>query len=189
MVQFAPTCGFPAAFKYVWEEALNYYPDFILHLEDDWCLNRYVDINHLLGLFTKYPDLGILRLSAFKSSIDKTKTWNKFTHWNGDFFEIAEQDRGLLGFAGHPSIIRPEFVKLAVKTLDPTRNPEKQLKGRNKILRPYFESHRFGVYNEQNAGPLVTDLGRRWMLANGYRKAGSKAHFTTWQKEEQDNAI
>ena len=174
---------FPKAFKFVWDKAIHFNPDYVFHLEDDWVLHRPVSLEKLLDLFTTYPDLGILRLSAFRSNVDAMKTWNKFTYWNGDFFEIPTVDRGLLGFAGHPSIIRPEFVRLATECLKDTANPEKQLKGRNKHLTAYFQSHRFGVYNERNNGPLIQDIGRRWMVENGYKKAGIKATFINWEEK------
>ena len=176
------TASFPKAFKWTWESALQSNADLFFHLEDDWRLNYHVNLGEINRIFTTYPDLAILRLSAFPAGAFKLKIWNKWTTYNGDFFEIADGDRGLLGFAGHPSFIRREFVELAVKALDGIRNPEKQLKGHNKYLKDYMNTHRFGVYNGRCYARMITDLGRPWMIKNGWRKSGSKAMFTNWEE-------
>ncbi len=178
------TASFPRAFRRVWTKVLETNADLVFHLEDDWELLRHISLPDMLYTFLSYPDLAILRLSAFRSGPTSMKIWNRWTEYNGDFFQISDAERGLLGFAGHPSLIRREFVELATKVLDGKSNPEKQLKGRNPVLKPYFGSHIFGVYNTPDSPALIRDLGRKWMIKNGYRKVGSKAHFTNWEKQE-----
>jgi len=176
------TPSFPEAFRWVWKTALSTEADLVFNLEDDWILNRFLFMSDIYAIFDKYPELAILRLSSFPSGLITTKIWNKWTDaYNGSFFPIKDCDRGLLGFAGHPSFIRRSFVELAVECLDPKRNPEKQLKGRNKHLKDYFNTHMFGVYNQPLNMPLIRDIGRKWMINNGFRKVGSKAHFVNWE--------
>lgn len=178
--------SFPKAFMWVWREASNSNSPYVLHLEDDWELLRPVDIEKLLILLHLHSDLAILRLSAFPSKMQTCKNWDKYLNWNGTFFEVPPDLRGLLGFAGHPSLICKEFVRTILPCMDDDINPEKQIKGNNRHCGGYIKAHRYGVYIEQNAPPLIKDIGRAWMLKTGYRKRGSKAWFTEWEKPEKE---
>lgn len=176
------TAGFGKAFVKVWRQAALSDAACVLHLEDDWELQRDVDLQKMFLLLYLYPDLALLRLSAFSSGTHIMKCWDKIISWNGTFFEVPPNLRGLLGFCGHPSLIRKEFVRYVVKVLDENLNPEKQIKGKHPVLGDYINSHRYGVFQEQDAPALVVDIGRRWMTKMGYRKAGSKAWFTQWEE-------
>ena len=175
--------SFPKAFIWTWQQASHSDSGCIFHLEDDWELLRPVDLAKLFLLLHLYPDLSILRLSAFPSTANVCKNWDKFLYWNGTFFEVSPDLRGLLGFAGHPSLIRKEFVRTVLPWMDDTANPEKQIDGKNKYFGGYLRAHRYGVYIGQDSPPLVRDIGREWMIKAGYRKQGSKAWFTQWEKK------
>ena len=175
VVNTPTTASFPAAFKWVWQRAItNTDFDYIFHLEDDWQLLRGVDLSDMVRLMEENEDLLILRLSQFLTGQDRTKNWNKWLYWTGEFFEPKPEEKGLLGFCGHPSLIKREFVEAALKVLDGIHNPEKQIKGHNKIMKPLYDRGRFGVYSPQNCGPTVMDIGRPWMVKNGYKKQGDK---------------
>jgi hypothetical protein len=45
-----------------------------------------------------------------------------------------------------------------------------------------IDKWRYGVFAEQNQPPVIRDIGRKWMIENGYRKAGNKAFFTQWEE-------
>lgn len=154
--------------------------EFTFNLEEDWELLHWFDFEDMLMLFEEDPELMHLRLSQFKSTGDDTmKTWNKFIKWNGEYFEIPPNLRGLLGFAGHPSLNRTAFFNFFKLILNPLSNPEKQMKGNHPILL----NSKFGVYHPKKATPpAVIDIGRDWMRKNGYQKKGIKAFFTTWEK-------
>jgi hypothetical protein len=154
----------------------------VLHLEDDWELQREVDLQQMFLLLYLYPGLSILRLSAFPSATHIMKCWDKFISWNGTFFEVPMNLRGLLGFCGHPSLIRKEFIQHVLPHMDDTKNPEKQIKGGHPIIGPYILEHRFGVYQAPDSKAAIRDIGREWMTRKGYRKVGSKAWFTQWEK-------
>ena len=131
----------------------------------------------------KFPNLQIMRLNSFASGQTMTKNWNKFIPWNGIFFEIPPNERGLLGFTGHPSLIRQSFIDEVAPKLNPERNPEKQIKGKNPAFKHLFQDpNRYGVWGVRGKGPVVRDIGRQWMIINGYRKKGSKAWFTEYVK-------
>ena len=180
------TANFPKAFIWTWQMAVRTEAGCIFHLEDDWELLRPVKLNTLFLLLHLYPDLSILRLNAFQSAAHLSKQWDKMIYWNGTFFEVPPNLRGLLGFAGHPSLVKKEMVKLVLPYLDDGKNPEKQINGHHKVIGPYLLGHRFGVFSEQNSPPLIRDIGRKWMTKQGYRKAGgNKAWFTKWERAER----
>jgi hypothetical protein len=178
------TPSFPKAFIWTWQQTLSTDSACVFHLEDDWELLRPVDMQQLFLLLYLYPDLTSLKLSAFASATHVLKCWDKFCTWNGTFFEVPPNLRGLLGFCGHPTLLRKEFVRAVLPYLDDTKNPEKQIKGSHPQFGQYILSHRFGWYHGQDEPAAVKDIGRQWMIDNGFRKSGSKAWFTEWEDSE-----
>lgn len=179
LYQFPARPHFGKAFKWAWSQVEA---PFVLHLEDDWELLRPVPYFQLMRLFWQYKDLMSLRLSAFHTTLETTKNWNKFLRWTGDFFEPPQEEKGLLAFCGHPSIIRKEFIQQVLPHINENGNPEKQIKGRNKAIASLLVEKRYGVWSDRPAPPLVRDLGRAWMVQNGFAKFGAKAVFTRWEK-------
>lgn len=182
----SPTPNFGEAFKQVWSMSANTPADFTFHLEDDWELRKIIDFGNMIRIMHKYPHLMCMRLNAFHGSKYHSKQWDRhFIPWNGVFYQIPSFKAGLLGFAGHPSLIRQEFVKRVAPILDPTRNPEKQIKGKNKEIKDLFEDpHIYGVYGRPGTGPVVFDIGSKWRAKSKWRKAGSKAHFTEYEEKK-----
>lgn len=151
------------------------------NLEDDWELVKKVDFEEMIECFIKDRSLAHLRLSAFNSTEAKRlKTWNKFCPWNGKYYEIPKSLRGTIGWAGHPSLNRTSFLMYFASIIDKTKNPEKQIKGGYKII----TNSRFGVFHKQKESAAIHDIGRKWMVKNGFRKQGNKAWFTNWCREE-----
>lgn len=172
--------SFPTAFKWVWE---NTEADYIFHLEDDWELMRNIDVSRLIGLLKAEGGLALLRLAAFHAGPREMKNWNKFFPYNGDYYECPEEMGTALGFCGHPSLIKKEFIKNTVAFLDEERNPEKQFhsRGNTKIMQE-VSKWRYGVYSMPGYLPLIRDIGRKWMVDNDFKKEGSKAYFVNWEK-------
>lgn len=170
--------SFPKAFQWVWQQVEA---PLVLHLEDDWEMVNEVSLGNMLDILNKHDDLMILRLAAFKSVTCTMKNWNKFYPWNGEFFECPLDQIGGLGFCGHPSLIKKKFITYVAPRLDPGRNPEKQIKGRNGDIGKFLLKYRYGVYAKQNSPAAIQDIGRRWMIENGFRKYGSKSFFTEWE--------
>lgn len=182
------TPSFPIAFKWVWDQ-VSIDADYVFHLEDDWALLRFVSIQNMIDLLEKYPDLMILRLSAFTATEKTLKNWNRFYPWNGEFYECPENLIGGMAFAGHPSLIKANWVRHVRCDLNGVSNPEKQLKWRDKNIGPYLTKFMYGVFSEQNIGPTIADIGRRWMINNNWRKAGSKACFKEWVKYNEVQGV
>jgi hypothetical protein len=177
------TPSFPKAFIWTWQQALQSDSECVFHLEDDWELLHPINLQQMLILLCIYPELEILHLSAFRSGTHVMKCWDKMIYWNGTFFEVDKHLRGLLGYCGHPSLIRKDFIKHVLPHLDDTKNPEKQIKGGNANFGQYIVDHRYGWYQEQDRLASVKDIGRAWMVEQGFRKAGSKAWFTEWETQ------
>jgi len=176
---------FPTAFCWCMSELEN---EYFFHLEEDWRMLIPLDFEEMWTIFSKYETLAHLRLSQFKSEEKECKNWNKFLPWNGEFFEVKEEEKGVIGWAGHPSLNRSSFMKECLKYIDPMVNPEKQIKGRRYThpMNEILSWHRFGSYHPQNSAPAIMDIGRNWMIQHGWIKEGSKAFFTNWIKEKKD---
>lgn len=152
------------------------------HLEEDWELNKPIDFEDMIRQFELNNDLVHLRLSAFNSTEKhQIKCWNKFCEWNGSWYEVPQNLRGTIGWAGHPSLNRTSFLLYFAKKIDKSKNPEKQIKGNYPIIR----ESRFGIYHKQLSPKAVIDIGREWMVKNSYVKKGNKAWFTNWRKAEK----
>lgn len=172
--------SFPKAFKWVWSQTTS---DFVFHLEDDWELLRPIDLDRMIEVMDHNPDLAILRLPWKRTDADSMKNWKYFFPWNGEFFECPEHLKREIGFCGHPSLIRGEFVRNAARLLDDTKNPEKQFHHGAEALLREVDKWRYGVFAEPNEPPAIRDIGREWMIENGWQKAGNKAHFTSWERK------
>jgi len=161
----------------------NVESEFFFHLEEDWRMLMDLDFSKLVDLFYEDPALAHLRLSMFRSEEKTCKNWNKFLEWNGKYFQVKGDERGVIGWAGHPSLNRTSFMKAVLPAIDPHINPEKQIKHNihPRITRT-IEQFKFGSFHPQNSPPAVEDIGRQWMVENGFAKAGNKAWFTNWTK-------
>jgi len=170
---------FAKAFKWCWMKSSS---DWVFHLEDDWELVRPVDLGKLISILEKNKDLALLRLPFFYSGEDSMKNWNKFFPWNGEFYECPKEMRQGVGFCGHPSLIKGEFVRSIAPHLSEESNPEKQFHHINTKVINEVLKWRYGVYGVPISPPFLKDLGRKWMVQNNLKKKGSKAFFTTWEE-------
>ena len=177
--RMAKVAHFPTAFLWCWGKTTSPY---VFHLEEDWECIRPVSLVRMVDLMSEDNKLAHLRLSCWKSET-RLKNWNKFLDFNGKYFEVPEDIKGTIGFCGHPSLNRGWFVRRAIEHMDPERNPEKEIKWRNKPLWEHLEDKRFGCFQGMNAAPTILEIGRRWMIENGFRKKGNKEHFVVWEKD------
>ena len=172
--------SFPKAFQWAWSMAEAQY---VFHLEDDWLLTRPVDLRKLMAIL-EIKKIASVRLPAFPAGPETMKNWNKVFMWTGRYYAPPEGEEWL-GFCGHPSLIRGRFVQECAHLIDTSLNPEKQFHSGNPSLNEEFRKWKYVVYGEPAnppAPPLVVDIGRGWIEKSGWRKAGSKAWFTAWEK-------
>ena len=167
------------AFAFCWQSVDA---DWVLHLEDDWLLKERVEIRDMIDILEEEEDLALLRLPQFRSTEDQMKNWDKFFPWNGKYFECPDELRQTVGFCGHPSLIKGEFVKACAPLINTELNPEKQFHGDNPELVKEVMKWRYGVFSKPNHPHYIEDMGRAWMQKHGFQKKGSKAWFTEWEK-------
>lgn len=186
MLIFSPKPSFPKAFKTVWQSAEAKY---VFHLEDDWELLQKINLLDLINILDAEDDLALLRLAAFVAGKTRTngvslmKNWNKFFSYNGKYYECPEELKTSVGFCGHPSLIKGKFIKNVVGHLDDIHNPEKIFHSRrNTPIMQEVMKWKYGVWSIPGTPPLIVDIGRKWMVENNFRKSGSKAYFTRWEK-------
>lgn len=170
--------SFPDAFKWCWESTTS---DLVFHLEDDWELLHDVDLSKMIDVMNGSSVLQILRLPMWKTT-DVSKNWSVFFPWNGEYFECPRNHNGSLGFCGHPSLLKGSFVRFCAEHLDPTRNPEKQIKWRNSKIGPGLLHYKFGVFAEPYSSESIRDIGREWRIKNGWGKKGNREHFVEWTR-------
>ena len=173
--------NFADAFKWAWMTKSGD-AKFVLHLEDDWELLKKVEIKHMVSILEKNPKLALLRLPQFKADGDKMKNWNKFFPWNGQYYACPEELKRSVGFCGHPSLIKREFVENTAPFIDTTKNPEKQFHRGPKEIMDEVAKWEYGVYGTPKECPMIRDIGRKWMIENKWKKKGSKAYFMEWEK-------
>jgi hypothetical protein len=171
--------SFPRAFKWTWEQVTA---PWVLHLEDDWELLEPVDLASMIDMMERHKNLASLRLPFFDSTAKSMKNWNLQFPWNGEYFACPIELRQQAGFAGHPSLLRGEFVRNCVPLLDDTINPEKQFHSGNAPLVTEVLNWEYGVWGKPNSKKVLADIGSAWRTENKFQKAGSKAFFTQWEK-------
>lgn len=182
-VNLADEPSFPRAFKRVWSN-VSTSSNYVFHLEDDWELLREVDLVSLIHILEEEKELALLRLAAFPAGEAAMKNWNRFFPYNGKYYECPEEMKAGVGFCGHPSLIKAEFVRNITPFLDDSRNPEKQFHSRGKTdIMKEVVKWKYGVYSTPSSFSLIRDLGRKWMVERGFKKQGCKAHFTRWEKD------
>jgi hypothetical protein len=182
--------GFGYAFRTVWYSVGDYenqYP-YVIYLEDDWELLRSVRFKEIMRFMDDHPDVVSVRLNDKPAGEKDIKTFNRFMPYNDELgcFEVPDYQRLTFGFCGHPQVLRSSFVSKAAKYINPESNPEKQFhRGDLSELVEMVESNRWCIWCERGGGKTVKDIGREWMVENGYRKKGVKAFFTEWYEKEE----
>lgn len=169
--------NFADAMKWLWSQVTS---EFFINLEDDWEMQRTVDLDAMVQTMKDEPDLAILRLPFSDAGVDKAKQWNKWFPWNGRYFECPQEMRGGLGFCGHPSLIRTEFIEQVAPLLLTDRCPEKQIKHHYPRMGRILNGWRFGVFQKQTESKAVVDIGRDWRVSKGFIKDGNSS-FIRWR--------
>lgn len=184
VINFAKKAHFPTAWLWCINQTQS---DFVFHLEEDWELNFEQDFETMYGIFQKheYRKLKHLRLSQFVSTEDTVKMWGKyFANWNGDFYLIEKIGVIPVGWCGHPSLNVGSWIRTCANLMDPLLNPEKQFHHNAQVVKKCIKGNDFGVFQPQNAGRAIRDIGRVWMGEHGYVKEGgyNAEWFTNWKK-------
>ncbi len=173
--------NFADAFKWCWEQVTK---DLCVFLEDDWRLIRKIYLKDMVAFLRDNPELAILRLAKFPATEQHMKNWNLFFPWNGRYYECPVDLRKRVGFCGHPSLIRGEWVKATLPFIHNRSNPEKQFQfpERNLPLLEEILKWKYGVWAKPGDSPAIQDIGRAWISKTNWKKEGSKSFFMRWKE-------
>ncbi len=163
---------YPYAWKWTWTTTTE---EFVFLMFDDFALRQPVDLDAMLAIMRKNPDLAVLRLPVawhddrFKVGADSARQWNVDFPWNGEFFECPEEHRQGVGCAGQPSLMRGEFARVTAQHLG-RGNPENQFHHGNGACVAEVLKWRYGVFAQPNQPPAIEDLGWPWKRKHGFVK-------------------
>ena len=158
-----PTPGFTKAVIWCFSQVTG---DWVLHLEDDWKLLKPMNIDTMIGMLDKYPQLVSLRLD--KENHRRNKHGIRY------------------GFVYHPKIslnptlFKGDFIKNVWKLMYENKNPEKQLRKNKSPLGKYIAKYTHGIYVKDGFGKIVDDIGRTWMSKSKYTK---RTGFMHWENK------
>jgi len=170
--------SFPKAVIWTWKQIKT---PFVFHLEDDWIIRRFVNINQLVRILRKNPHLACLRL--YKHDIDnksKPRLFNSPYVYKekGHFFEAVSSKKQ---FGLNPVLIRKEFIDEALPLMVYTKNPEKQFRYNNEKMRNFVMRWKYAIYGDPGDKALVWGKnGLHWRNKSNYDKPRDGKQFLTW---------
>lgn len=173
--------SFPRAVKWVWSKATAPY---ILHWEDDVDILHPVDIDDMISILERHPELSSLRL--YKADTPKSKSFHTFScrwKYNEEGFYIASDWKRQFGL--NPILIKSDFIKEAVSRMTEDVNPEKQFRESQKHMRSLIKKWRYGLYTKPGAPRMIDGRkGQEWKNDQGIDKPRGVT-FTEWVKKEK----
>lgn len=169
--------SFPKAVKWTWNQCNG---DFVFHLEDDWLLDRYVNLRKLVNILNKYDDLACLRFCKYNIPKKETTSFFKSKYfYNPDGFYIAEDSKSQFGL--NPCLIKIDFVREARNYMIDDINPEKQFRYSNSLMRKLIMKWKYGIFGNPGDKILAIDNGVNWKFDNKFKKPDEKT-FLVWEK-------
>jgi len=179
-VNYKGSHSLSSAFKWLWDMASTSEVDYVFYLEDDWELTKYVDIKKMIRIMEEYPKLATLRLPFKPLGMAHSKNWAHFFPWNGSYFHCPETLKGSIGWCGHPSLVRMDFIKETNEFLTANWCPERQMKIYKQFGTPMgkvISKWDYGVYGYPAESEYVKDIGRVWRTQNSITKLKN----TSWE--------
>ena len=172
------TPSFPKAVKWVWT---NSDAPYIFHIEDDWLINRDIDVDNMIYILNKNPKLSSLRLYKYKTP-NRKKITTFACHWiyNEDGFYLSKDWKKQFGL--NPILIKREFINQALPRMKDNINPEKQFRYSQGYMKKVIKDWQYGMYTKPGDRPLVTDIGREWIQGTEFAKP-KVGTFLTWEKK------
>jgi len=175
---FAKQPSFAKAVKWCWNSSNTSY---VFHIEDDWTINRKIDVTKMINILDKYNDLSSLRLYKYKTPKGKAfSTFGCKWRYNKDGFYIA--DRWQKQFGLNPILIKRQFIDEALPKMKDNVNPEKQFRDTQPYMVPIIKKWKYGLYTSPSEKALVSDIGLSWRNKNRFVKPKGKP-FLSWEKK------
>jgi len=173
------TPSFAKAVKWVWSQTETKY---VLHFEDDWIVNRKVDINDMIKILDKHRDFCSLRMYKHATPKNRTSMHTFSCRWiyNTEGYYLAKDWKKQFGL--NPVLLRKDFIDEALPLMRDNINPEKQFRYSQEYMRPIIKKWKYAIYAKPGERPLVSDTGREWIKNTEYVKP--KGTFLTWEKKK-----
>lgn len=168
--------SFPKAVIWTWSQVKA---NWVFHLEDDWIIHRKIDIDDMINILKERPPIACLRLCKFPISNSKRpKLFNCRYDYNkrGSFLLASDRKKQ---FGLNPVLIRGSFVKGAVPQMVDYKNPEKQFRYGNELMRDFVMKWEYAIYGKPGDSPLVTDHGLEWRIKHKLIKPRN-SQFLVW---------
>jgi len=169
--------NFAKAVKWVWSNCTN---DFIFHLEDDWELNRNINLMKIITLLNNNNDLAAIKL--FKKRYPKESPYIMFDSdyaYDGDELFIAKNSGTQFGL--NPILIKRSFLQEALPLMSDDLNPEKQFRQKNPVMKDFVLKYKYGMFGMPGDDALVKDIGTVWRNERNIEKPKGTS-FLTWVK-------
>lgn len=169
--------SFCTAVMWCWSKIVS---DYVFHLEDDWVILRKTPLVEMIRILEKNDDLACLHF--FRKDTDKKKKINlsgtSYIYKNEYFVS-----RKPFGFSLNPCLVKADFLNSIYYEMDDTKNPEKQIRYKNPLMRGILSSWKYGIYGK----PLQTKTvygknGFHWRNSMKLKKPDGV--FNTWIKKE-----
>lgn len=172
------TPSFPKAVKWVWANATAPY---IFHIEDDWTINRKIDVDDMINILKNHEKLSSLRL--YKYTTPKGKKFRTFLcvwTYNEEGFYLAKDWKKQFGL--NPILIKREFINQTLPRMVDNINPEKQFRDSQKQMASIIKNWQYALYCKPGDTAIVTDIGRQWINNTNFAKPKTGT-FLTWEKK------
>ena len=166
--------NFAKAVKWVWYQTTS---DYIFHLEDDWLLNRKVDLQKVIDYLN---DTNLSSIRFYKNKYPSEKPYMisdvEYVYDNDELFTTLHNNNQ---FSLNPNIIKKSFIDEALELMTDDINPEKQFRCTNPVMKDFVLSNFYGVYGRPYLDALVSDNGRIWRKNRKLIKPSGSV-FTEW---------
>jgi len=168
---------FPRAVIWVWSQVEA---NWVFHLEDDWLLHKKIDIDEMIDILKKHKSVATLRM--LNKRIPRKRKFSQWKtkyiyHKDGMFIAV---DRGRQ-FGLNPVLIKKKFIVDALPKMVETKNPEKQFRVSNKLLREHVLRWEYAIYGKPGASQLVDGkIGYRWRKGSAFKKPRDGKQFLKW---------
>ena len=154
--------------------------DFVFHLEDDWIIYRKIDIDNMIRILKERSGLACLRL--YKEKLPKGKKPRIFGcryKYNKEGFFVADDRKKQFGL--NPVLIRGEFIQQALPLMTDHRNPEKQFRFGNTVMKDFVMAWQYAIYGNPGDARLVYGKnGLHWRRKSKYKKPRDGKPFLNW---------
>ena len=175
--------SFPKAVIKIWKDVES---EYFFHLEDDWILRRSLSLDSLLNPLKYNKDLACIRL--YKHDIQNKISPILFGRceykYHSDYnylTPIPGANNWVNQFGLNPVLIRKKFADDALPLLDINKDPEKQFRDYNPIMKNILKKWTFGVYGKPGDPQYVWGKnGLHWRLNSKYKKPRIGKGFTSW---------